>query len=95
MPALILQPVVENAIKFGLYNVLDQVEISVNAQIKNNLLAIAITNPFDESTSQSRKGEGFGLSLIQKRLHLIYHRTDLLVIEKNNSIFTTIILIPQ
>lgn len=95
LPALILQPVVENAIKFGLYNVLDNVEISVNAQIKNNLLAIAITNPYDESTSQSRKGEGFGLSLIQKRLQLIYHRTDLLVIEKNNSIFTTIILIPQ
>jgi sensor histidine kinase YesM len=95
LPALMLQPVVENAVKFGLYNVLDQVEISVTAQIKNNLLAIVITNPFDESTSQSRKGEGFGLSLIQKRLQLIYHRTDLLVIEKNNSIFTTIILIPQ
>ncbi|MBA3682013.1 MAG: histidine kinase [Bacteroidetes bacterium] len=95
LPALLLQPVVENAVKFGLYNVLDKVEISVSAQIKNNLLAIVITNPFDQSTSQSRKGEGFGLSLIQKRLQLIYHRTDLLVIEKNNSLFTTIILIPQ
>lgn len=95
LPALILQPIVENAIKFGLYNVLDKVEISVSAQIKNNLLAIVITNPFDDSTTQSRKGEGFGLSLIQKRLQLIYHRSDLLVIEKNNSIFTTIILIPQ
>jgi two-component system, LytTR family, sensor kinase len=95
LPALILQPIVENAIKFGLYNVLEDVEISVSAQIKDNLLAIVITNPFDESTAQSRKGEGFGLSLIQKRLQLIYHRTDLLVIEKNKSVFTTIILIPQ
>lgn len=95
LPALILQPIVENAIKFGLYNVLEDVEISVSAQIKDNLLAIVITNPFDAGTSQSRKGEGFGLSLIQKRLQLIYHRTDLLVIEKNNSIFTTVILIPQ
>ncbi|MBA2610454.1 MAG: histidine kinase [Bacteroidetes bacterium] len=95
LPPLLLQPIVENAVKFGLYNVLNQVEISVNAHVKNNLLAIVITNPFDESTAQSMKGEGFGLSLIQKRLHLIYHRTDLLVIEKNNSIFTTIILIPQ
>jgi two-component system LytT family sensor kinase len=95
LPALILQPIVENAIKFGLYNILEHVEISVSAQIKGNLLTIVIINPFDESTAQSRKGEGFGLSLIQKRLQLIYHRSDLLVIEKNKSIFTTIILIPQ
>lgn len=95
LPPLLLQPIVENAVKFGLYNVLENVEISVSAQLQNNLLKIIVQNPFDEATSQAKKGEGFGLSLIQKRLHLIYHRTDLLIIEKENSIFKTIILIPQ
>ena len=95
LPPLLLQPIVENAVKFGLYNVLEDVEISVSAQFQNNLLTIKITNPFEDDASQTRKGEGFGLSLIQKRLQLIYHRSDLLNIEKNNTSFTTIILIPQ
>ncbi len=95
LPPLLLQPIVENAVKFGLYNVLENVEISVTAKLKNNLLVISITNPFDEDASQTRKGEGFGLSLIQKRLQLIYHRSDLLSIEKNKNIFATVIIIPQ
>jgi two-component system, LytTR family, sensor kinase len=95
LPPLLLQPVVENAIKFGLYNMLEEVQISVSAQKENNLLKIEITNPFDASAAQMKKGEGFGLSLIQKRLLLLYRRADLLSIRKTESLFTTVILIPQ
>ena len=95
IPPLLLQPVVENAIKFGLYNVLENVEINVLVRLKENLLEITVTNPFDESVALTRKGEGFGLSLITRRLHLIYHRTDLLRLEKKDQIFKTTILIPQ
>jgi LytS/YehU family sensor histidine kinase len=95
LPPLLLQPIVENAIKFGLYNVLEEVEIRIIAEEKSNLLEITVTNPFDERTAVTRKGEGFGLSLIQRRLQLIYHRADLLKIERANGVFTTQILIPQ
>lgn len=94
-PPLLLQPIVENAIKFGLYNVLDDVNINVNAEVTNNMLRISVTNPFDEATATTRKGEGFGLSLIKRRLQLIYHRTDLLKTEKEGNIFKATILIPQ
>lgn len=95
IPPMLLQPIVENAIKFGLYNVLENVEITIEALVDNNLLNVSVTNPFDESTAITRKGEGFGLSLIQRRLQLIYHRADLLRTEKQNNIFITTILIPQ
>lgn len=95
LPPLILQPIVENAIKFGLYNILDKVEINIVAEMKDHLLFIEITNPFDENTSVTRKGEGFGLSNIQRRLQLIYHRADLLKIEREEKTFKTIIQIPQ
>ncbi|MGZ4099543.1 MAG: sensor histidine kinase, partial [Bacteroidia bacterium] len=58
-------------------------------------LLVTVTNPFDEKTAVTRRGEGFGLSLIQRRLHLIYHRADLLKIEKQEGVFKTLILIPQ
>lgn len=95
IPPLLLQPLVENAIKFGLYNVLDNVEIKIASHLQNNLLALEVTNPFDENTAVTRKGEGFGLSTIQRRLQLIYHRADLLRIERNHSLFKVTILIPQ
>jgi LytS/YehU family sensor histidine kinase len=95
IPPLLLQPIVENAIKFGLYNVLEDVEITVDAAYESGLLTITVKNPFDETTSTTRKGEGFGLSLIRRRLQLIYHRADLLKTEKHNNTFITTILIPQ
>lgn len=95
LPALILQPIVENAIKFGLYNVLNDVEISITTQKRENHLIIEIKNPFEEDALQTRKGEGFGLSLVERRLQLMFHRTDLITIQKENNIFITTLTIPQ
>ncbi len=95
IPPLLLQPVVENAIKFGLYNVLDKVEIDLQVLLKDNMMVITVSNPFDEDSAMTRKGEGFGLSLIKRRLQLIYHRSDLLKTEKIGRLYKTSILIPQ
>jgi len=95
MPPLLLQPIVENAIKFGLYNVLNNVEIKIKTSLKDHLLEIVVSNPFDSESVSSKKGEGFGLPNIRRRLQLIYHRSDLLRTEKTDNLFTTVVLIPQ
>jgi two-component system LytT family sensor kinase len=95
LPALLLQPVVENAIKFGLYDTLGEVMIRLEATVEQNDLKIVVKNPFDPETSQPMKGTGFGLSSIQRRLFLLFARHDLLKIKKDNEYFITTILIPQ
>lgn len=95
VPSLIIQPLLENAIKFGLYNVVGEVEISINIQLENYMLYITITNPFDVDQFESRKGTGFGISSIQRRLFLLYGRTDLLTTAIQDNIFTTTLKIPQ
>jgi two-component system LytT family sensor kinase len=95
LPALLLQPIVENAIKFGLYDTIDNVLITINANAENNYLKIIVKNPFDAETAQPLKGTGFGLSSIIRRLFLLFARHDLLHIEKDNGHFITTILIPQ
>ena len=95
LPSLLLQPVVENAIKFGLYDTTGEVLIKLEATKENNYLKIMVRNPFDPETSQPLKGTGFGLSSIQRRLFLLFARQDLLRTEKNESFFITTILIPQ
>ncbi|MFX8612580.1 hypothetical protein ABTM13_19060, partial [Acinetobacter baumannii] len=71
LPALLLQPAVENAIKFGLYDVIGDVVITIYARLENDLLKINIENPYDADTSQSATGTGFGLSSIKRRLFLL------------------------
>lgn len=94
LPVLILQPIVENAIKFGLYDTTDAVTITIHAEVIPNALRIEVSNPFDPETSTVSKGTGFGLSSIQRRLYLIYGRNDLLKIAHTENIFTCTIEIP-
>ena len=95
LPALILQPVVENAIKYGLYDTTGEVLIRIKAEVKNGNLTIIIQNPFDPETTHPTKGTGFGLRSIQRRLFLLFARNDLLktTIEKNQ--FITTLIVPQ
>ena len=94
-PPLLLQPVVENAIKFGLYDTLGETTIRIHAQAQSNSLMISIDNPFDPSSMPPRRGTGFGLNSIQRRLYLLYARNDLLTTSQRENIFTTTIKIPQ
>ena len=95
VPCMIIQPLMENAIKHGLYNIIGNVNINTTITLNNNMLTIEITNPYDTDQFYNKKGTGFGLSSIQRRLFLIYTRTDLLSIRKTENKFTSIIKIPQ
>jgi hypothetical protein len=94
LPALLLQPIMENAIKFGLYDTVDEIEIGLKAHKEENNLMITVTNPFDPETS-APKGTGFGLQSVQRRLYLLFARNDLVSTEAKENIFTTTIKIPQ
>ena len=95
LPALILQPITENAVKFGLYDTTENVTISITAETENNQLIITVKNPYDPETARPHKGEGFGLSSVQRRLYLVFARNGLLTTTAENNIFTAIIKIPQ
>ena len=95
LPSMLLQPLVENAIKFGLYDTIGEVTIFVTAKKVNDLLEVRVQNPFDEATAAPLKGTGFGLSSIRRRLFLLFARQDLLQIKKEAQQFITIISIPQ
>lgn len=95
LPSMLLQPLVENAIKFGLYDTIGEVTIFIKVKNINGLLQVSVQNPFDETTSVQVKGTGFGLSSIRRRLFLLFARHDLLQIKKEAQQFITIISIPQ
>ena len=95
LPPLLLQPIVENAIKFGLYDTTGEVTISIRAEIEERYLVVMVQNPYDPQTARPRQGTGFGVSGIQRRLYLLFARNDLVETYLNDDIFTIMIKIPQ
>lgn len=95
LPPLLLQPIVENAIKFGLYDTTGDVVISIRAEIEERYLVIMVQNPYDPQTARPRHGTGFGVSGMQRRLYLLFARNDLVETYLNDDIFTIMIKIPQ
>jgi two-component system, LytTR family, sensor kinase len=95
LPALLLQPIMENAIKFGLYDTTGDTVIRLYTAKDDNNLIIKVINPFDPETSSPKQGTGFGLKSVQRRLYLLFGRTDLLITEAKGNNFTTIVKIPQ
>lgn len=95
LPSLILQPLLENAIKFGLYGTLEKVEVMVSAKIANTNLEIQIKNNFDSELANTKKGTGYGIAGTQKRLQLIYGQHDCLNTAIENNQFICTLTIPQ
>ncbi|WP_291778095.1 histidine kinase [Cecembia sp.] len=94
LPQLLIQPILENAIKHGLYGVTGEVAIKVSFEKKGEYLAVSISNPFNQEAGKS-KGSGFGLEAVNRRLFLIFGRNDLLKVQEGRSTFTVDIKIPQ
>jgi len=95
LPPMLLQPIVENAIKFGLYDTTEAVAIRISATSQNNHLQIVVQNPFDKETSYPRQGTGFGLNSVKRRLYLLFARNDLLETRTDENLFITTVKIPQ
>ena len=95
LPNMLLQPIVENAIRFGLYDTTGEVTITIEAKTDNQYLVITVRNPFDLETSRPAQGTGFGLHSIRRRLELVFGRNDLLFTDVQENIFTSTVKIPQ
>jgi len=71
VPTMILQPLIENAIKHGVYESLDPVKIDFQCHQDREMLFIELSNDFDPDQPQ-RKGTGVGLQNVAQRMKLAY-----------------------
>lgn len=94
LPQLMVQPLLENAVKHGLYGVLGDVLISVGFEVEDQYLKISISNPYDPEAGQAT-GEGFGLKAVKRRLFLLFGRHDLLQVKEGKNLFVVELKIPQ
>ena len=67
LPPLLLQPLVENAIKHGVANRLEGGTVRLAAERRSDRLVVTLENPVDDDASRPA-GEGLGLENVRRRL---------------------------
>lgn len=75
VPALILQPLVENAIKYGVSRVNRPVDVRISAEKSDDMMVITVMDNGEPMTSSDDKGSGIGLANVRDRLEARYRST--------------------
>lgn len=94
LPNMILQPLVENAVKYGVAQNTGKSKIIIKAGCFQGFLKVMVENTYDPEI-KLKKGTGIGLKNITKRLQLIYGRNDLVHISNKDGIFRVTLTFPQ
>ena len=93
VPPLLVQPLVENAIKHGIASLSEGGEILMSARVGNDRLRFTIENPFDPDAPAMRKS-GFGLVNVRNRLAARYGVAARLDIQVENNVYKVVMTIP-
>lgn len=93
LPNMILQPIMENAIKHGVSQSSEEVRIQLQCQLEEQHALLRICNNFDPEV-KAKAGTGIGLKNIRNRLQLLYKRNDLIRTTQTETEFEVILRIP-
>lgn len=93
IPVLILQPLYENAIKYGVFESTGPIRITSTASLADDYLSFTIKNNYDRGNAMNR-GTGTGLLNVSRRLELFYGKKASMKTSAQNGIFSVNLLLP-
>ncbi len=95
VPALCLQPLVENAIYHGIEPIAEGGRIKISSQLDDNRLCLSVSNPVTDNNDMSRnKGNNMAQANIKTRLALMYGEQAEFSIIEQPGLYTVSIKIP-
>ncbi len=93
VPSLLMQPLLENAVKHGISQVLDGGSIRIVTSVGGDRLRISVENPCDESAPVPR-AKGFGLDNTRARLSTLYDREARIETRRSGECFQVEVSLP-
>jgi LytS/YehU family sensor histidine kinase len=83
---LLLQPLIENAVRHGISQLVEGGTITLTTKIRNDKLHISVENPFDPDYI-AKKGTGLGIRNVRSRIQTLYSDEGRISVEKSGSTF--------
>ncbi len=94
IPALLLQPLVENAVTHGIATCAQGGTLAIEARVTPGVLVVTVTNPFDPHAPPGRReGSGVGLANVSRRLSASYEGASLTT-RRDAGRFTSTLVLP-
>ncbi len=93
VPSLILQPLVENAVKHGIAGMVEGGEIRLNAACSDGVLHLVVQNDFDPEALPATRN-GVGLANVRNRLRARYQNRATLITEVRDNRFRAELELP-
>jgi two-component system sensor histidine kinase AlgZ len=93
LPPLLLQPLVENAVKHGIAGLPEGGDVRLTVERQNGRLAILVENSWDPEAPPRRSG-GLGLKIVQQRLEARYGKDASLRVNTEGERFQVILSLP-
>jgi two-component system sensor histidine kinase AlgZ len=93
LPPLLLQPLVENAVKHGIAGLPEGGHVRLSAERQNGRLAILVENSWDPDAPPRRSG-GMGLKNVQQRLEARYGKDASLRVNTEGELFQVSLSLP-
>ncbi len=92
MPPMLLQPMLENAVQYGMSNSLQPIEISIGITYIDQTLEIKIENTVaDDAGERKKHGFGIGLANIERRLDCLYPDNHTFSAKHNGKSFVAVV----
>lgn len=92
VPPLILQPLVENAVRHGIATLVDGGAIGIEARRSGQHAIVLISNPCDPD--RKTRGTGFGLDIVRRRLEAGFSGRAALVVEGSEALYRVSVTLP-
>lgn len=93
VPALLLQPLVENAVKHGIASMVEGGAIRLEACLQEGALHVTVENPFDPEGATARKN-GLGLQIVKRRLAARYGDRAEMLTDRGANRYRVEVLLP-
>ncbi|HEY5801613.1 MAG TPA: histidine kinase [Burkholderiaceae bacterium] len=95
VPPMLIQPLVENAVKHGIGGLPDGGEITVSARRAGSQLHLLVANPYDADTPpRPGRGHGIGLENVRARLRVAYGADASLSCERREHTYRVALTLP-
>jgi two-component system sensor histidine kinase AlgZ len=93
VPPLLVQPLIENAIKHGIATLVEGGEIGMSGKRMRDGIKVTIENPFDPEAPAAEKS-GFGLINVRNRLEARYGKAARLDIYVEDKMYKVVLSVP-